>query len=442
MAKRKYSDIEDQYLEEYHHPSKALRLFTPSLEKVDHHNRPYFAKTATFKPRRKKNRFDVDSLLAEKTKEIEDDEEERPSPTVTPIFHHANTKSAFQRLYRKKEDFLYTATKEYSDMTYKCTKPCCALLRSDEQLSYGRYPSSIDLYRSKESRSTDSAESSCNSYEHLSADYKRYLLNRRHRDFIYDEKLYGVEKLQFPYEYHRRPEDVCFLRKSRHSCSCMDCHSSSKELYYCSRRAVVEPIKRNVNVIYTRDKDYEQKSTVSKKRALIDEPEKSDDHQIAQRELKKKTPTEIKQEIEKVEDDESEELDVVEIHHVDKKKKKTLENKSTVKQKMEDETTNELLKMPAVPGQSRNRAVANLLERRRVAELNTAFERLRVLIPSYGNEDRALSKIKTLKYALTYMTHLMAVLRKQSDDSDFEKLSQQDPLFQKCREHMVVRKIF
>lgn len=461
MAKRKYSDIEDRRLEEYHHPSKALRLLTPSLERVNRHYHPHYstivAAATTGKPKQKKNGFDVDSLLAEKTKEVED-EEERPSPTVTPNFrHHTNShiKSAFQPLYRKKEDFHYT-TKEYNDMSYKCTKSCCALLLSDEQISYGRYLNSIDLYRSKESRSTDSAGSSCNSYEHLSADYKRFLWDRRHREFVYDEDVYEAEnKLRFPYEYRRRrPEGMCYQRESRHSCACADCHSNNKELYYNSRRAAVEPIKRNISVLYMRDggfNEHNKSSTVSKKRVLIDELEKRNDRiEIEQRVLMKdvSSTTENKREKERNEDDheKEEELDVVEDHLpvvVDNKKKTT-----KMKQKAEeDEGTNELLKIPttAVSGQSRNRAVANLLERRRVAELNTAFERLRVLIPSYGNEDRALSKIKTLKYALTYMSHLMAVLHEQSsvdENGGFDKLSQQDPLFQKCREHMVVRKIF
>ena len=423
MAKRKYSDIDDQRLEEYHHPAKALRLITTTIEHA-RDGKPMEHQVVAAKPKWKKNGFDVDSLLAEKTREVED-EEERPSPTVTPTFHTNFAKSAFQRLYRKKEDFLYT--KEYNGgILDRCTKPCCTLLRRDEKLNYGRYPSSMNLYRSRESASTDSAGSSCNYYEHMSADYKRFLLNRRHRDFVYNEELYDVEKLRFPYEY-RRPEEIRYLREARKSCVCLDCHSNNKDLFYS--RAAFEPIKRNVNVLYTQDKDYDE-TPVSKRRSLIDELEKSGRVQIAQRDLKRESPTTIKEEII---DEENQELEVVE-DTVDYKEKSTI-----VKQKRDDD----LLKLPAA-SQSRNRAVANLLERRRVAELNTAFERLRVLIPSYGNEDRALSKIKTLKYALTYMTHLMAVLREPSStpDNDFKKLAQQDPLFQKCREHMFVRKIF
>ena len=103
-------------------------------------------------------------------------------------------------------------------------------------------------------------------------------------------------------------------------------------------------------------------------------------------------------------------------------------------------STTELLNIPAGP--NRSRAVANLLERRRVAELNSSFETLRVLVPTYGNEDRTLSKIKTLKYALTYIDHLMTVLTELKNDNDFDlerdfiHLSRKDPLIQKSRDHM------
>nr|AAQ75377.1 transcription factor Atl1 [Podocoryna carnea] len=105
----------------------------------------------------------------------------------------------------------------------------------------------------------------------------------------------------------------------------------------------------------------------------------------------------------------------------------------------------DLLKIP--PGPNRSRAVANLLERRRVAELNNAFEKLRDLVPTYGDEDRALSKIKTLKYALNYMSHLSIILNKQANTgyfdskTDFLTLGRRDPLLQKCRDHMRKRKV-
>lgn len=100
------------------------------------------------------------------------------------------------------------------------------------------------------------------------------------------------------------------------------------------------------------------------------------------------------------------------------------------------------------PGNNKSRALANLLERRRVAELNSAFETLREMIPLYGNEDRSLSKIKTLRYAMTYMSHLVLILNEASmkvlpeTTNFFINLSQKDPLIQICKEHMLKRKIF
>ena len=115
----------------------------------------------------------------------------------------------------------------------------------------------------------------------------------------------------------------------------------------------------------------------------------------------------------------------------------------------EKPSSTDVLDIP--PGPNRSRAVANLLERRRVAELNSSFETLRVLVPSYGNEDRSLSKIKTLKYAFTYIQHLMSVLgelNNSTDEVDLDKdvvvrLCRKDPLIQKTRDHMKNnRKIF
>ncbi|XP_057317660.1 uncharacterized protein LOC130662751 isoform X2 [Hydractinia symbiolongicarpus] len=108
-------------------------------------------------------------------------------------------------------------------------------------------------------------------------------------------------------------------------------------------------------------------------------------------------------------------------------------------------SSTDLINIP--PGPNRSRAVANLLERRRVAELNSAFGKLRLLVPSYGDEDRTLSKIKTLKYALNYMYHLTDILNMQAKDDSFDVktyfvgLCRKDPLIQKCQEHMMKRNV-
>jgi len=90
----------------------------------------------------------------------------------------------------------------------------------------------------------------------------------------------------------------------------------------------------------------------------------------------------------------------------------------------------------------KSRALANWLERKRVAELNDAFERLRRMVPTYGNEDRSLSKIKTLRYATTYIRHLALIHEKQCiyeiEDlkKGLKKVLEIDPMLQRCQEHL------
>ena len=56
-----------------------------------------------------------------------------------------------------------------------------------------------------------------------------------------------------------------------------------------------------------------------------------------------------------------------------------------------------------------NRLLANEHERRRVAQLNSAYQDLRQLIPGYQC-DTKLPKIKILKYAINYIAHLDDIL--------------------------------
>lgn len=90
----------------------------------------------------------------------------------------------------------------------------------------------------------------------------------------------------------------------------------------------------------------------------------------------------------------------------------------------------------------KSRALANWLERKRVAELNDAFERLRKMVPTYGNEDRSLSKIKTLRYATTYIGHLALIYDKQCRfgindlKNGLMKVVEIDPMLQRCQEHL------
>ncbi|XP_034245136.1 protein atonal-like [Thrips palmi] len=59
--------------------------------------------------------------------------------------------------------------------------------------------------------------------------------------------------------------------------------------------------------------------------------------------------------------------------------------------------------------QRRRRLAANARERRRMLNLNTAFDRLRTHLPSLGS-DRQLSKYETLQMAQTYITALVDLL--------------------------------
>lgn len=74
-------------------------------------------------------------------------------------------------------------------------------------------------------------------------------------------------------------------------------------------------------------------------------------------------------------------------------------------------TINEVINCPisnAVIARKR-RLAANARERRRMNNLNDAFDKLRDVVPSLGN-DRKLSKYETLQMAQTYITALNELL--------------------------------
>nr|XP_033796942.1 protein atonal homolog 7 [Geotrypetes seraphini] len=58
---------------------------------------------------------------------------------------------------------------------------------------------------------------------------------------------------------------------------------------------------------------------------------------------------------------------------------------------------------------SRRRLAANARERRRMQGLNTAFDRLRKVVPQWG-QDKKLSKYETLQMALSYIMALNRIL--------------------------------
>lgn len=66
---------------------------------------------------------------------------------------------------------------------------------------------------------------------------------------------------------------------------------------------------------------------------------------------------------------------------------------------------------PAPEILKRRRLAANARERRRMNSLNDAFDKLRDVVPSLGN-DRKLSKFETLQMAQTYISALNELLKR------------------------------
>uniref|UniRef100_U3KI44 Atonal bHLH transcription factor 7 n=1 Tax=Ficedula albicollis TaxID=59894 RepID=U3KI44_FICAL len=58
---------------------------------------------------------------------------------------------------------------------------------------------------------------------------------------------------------------------------------------------------------------------------------------------------------------------------------------------------------------AKRRLAANARERRRMQGLNTAFDRLRKVVPQWG-QDKKLSKYETLQMALSYIMALTRIL--------------------------------
>jgi len=68
------------------------------------------------------------------------------------------------------------------------------------------------------------------------------------------------------------------------------------------------------------------------------------------------------------------------------------------------------LKAVAPQVMKKRRLAANARERRRMNNLNTAFDKLRDVVPALGN-DRQLSKYETLQMAQSYITALCELLQ-------------------------------
>ncbi|XP_020285712.1 uncharacterized protein LOC109855657 [Pseudomyrmex gracilis] len=80
-------------------------------------------------------------------------------------------------------------------------------------------------------------------------------------------------------------------------------------------------------------------------------------------------------------------------------------SKETAIQKMKSST-------PGIEVLRKRRLAANARERRRMNSLNDAFDRLRDVVPSLGN-DRKLSKFETLQMAQTYIAALYELLQRE-----------------------------
>lgn len=81
---------------------------------------------------------------------------------------------------------------------------------------------------------------------------------------------------------------------------------------------------------------------------------------------------------------------------------------------IQQEWMNPLMSGPSQEVLKRRRLAANARERRRMNGLNQAFDRLRDVVPSLGN-DKKLSKFETLQMAQTYIAALYDLLNRESD---------------------------
>ncbi|NWU86994.1 ATOH7 protein, partial [Onychorhynchus coronatus] len=73
---------------------------------------------------------------------------------------------------------------------------------------------------------------------------------------------------------------------------------------------------------------------------------------------------------------------------------------------------------------AKRRLAANARERRRMQGLNTAFDRLRKVVPQWG-QDKKLSKYETLQMALSYimaLTRILAEAERYSTERDWLSL--------------------
>ncbi|XP_011303375.1 uncharacterized protein [Fopius arisanus] len=90
----------------------------------------------------------------------------------------------------------------------------------------------------------------------------------------------------------------------------------------------------------------------------------------------------------------------------------TMKDTSYEIQKTKDTVQKIKTQAPGVEVMKKRRLAANARERRRMNSLNDAFDRLRDVVPSLGN-DRKLSKFETLQMAQTYIAALYELLQRE-----------------------------
>lgn len=81
-------------------------------------------------------------------------------------------------------------------------------------------------------------------------------------------------------------------------------------------------------------------------------------------------------------------------------------------------STTKTIKTPNQIVMKKRRMAANARERRRMNGLNDAFDRLREVVPSLGEEHK-LSKFETLQMAQTYITAMCDLLERGADETTY-----------------------
>ncbi|CAO1330747.1 unnamed protein product [Diamesa serratosioi] len=93
-------------------------------------------------------------------------------------------------------------------------------------------------------------------------------------------------------------------------------------------------------------------------------------------------------------------------------------NKSESKEVKSESNPDEFESPPSPTVMKKRRLAANARERRRMNELNDAFNKLREVVPTLG-VDYKLSKYETLQMAQTYITAMCDLLEKGADETTY-----------------------